>query len=207
MLNVSQVIEILKKEGISESKQMTLRWIRQGDLKAMIVNRKSGYQIAEEDLIDFIIKRKRNKVIGNPSDYNRGYEAGFRELLVQCQIDSSGKLTVHSDSQKWLTLKDAQEILVRELINGENNPVYFRTIKKIFHNSSGEELMNRVCIFQVGDFYKISDLIVTQGAIKTFMKDFEAFKGSKVSNGESGTLSIPEALILYYSFNPGSKVK
>ena len=44
MLNVSEVLTIVEKEGITTSRQVVLRWIRQGDLPAVQETRKKGYQ-------------------------------------------------------------------------------------------------------------------------------------------------------------------
>ena len=46
MLNVSEVLTILEKEGLTSSRQVVLRWIRQGDLPAVQKTRKEGYQVA-----------------------------------------------------------------------------------------------------------------------------------------------------------------
>ncbi|MBK9026072.1 MAG: hypothetical protein IPL69_19495 [Saprospiraceae bacterium] len=35
-----------------------MRWIRQGDLPAVQESRKTGYQVTETDLADFIAKKK-----------------------------------------------------------------------------------------------------------------------------------------------------
>ena len=40
MLNVSEVLNILEKEGLTSSRQVVLRWIRQGDLPAVQESRK-----------------------------------------------------------------------------------------------------------------------------------------------------------------------
>ena len=58
MLNVSEVLNILEKEGLTSSRQVVLRWIRQGDLPAVQESRKTGYQVTETDLADFIAKKK-----------------------------------------------------------------------------------------------------------------------------------------------------
>ena len=50
MLNVSEVLNILEKEGLTSSRQVVLRWIRQGDLPAVQESRKTGYQVTETDL-------------------------------------------------------------------------------------------------------------------------------------------------------------
>ena len=58
MLNVSEVLTILEKEGLTSSRQVVLRWIRQGDLPAIQKTRKEGYQVAQPDLADFIARKK-----------------------------------------------------------------------------------------------------------------------------------------------------
>ena len=58
MLNVSEVLNILEKEGLTSSRQVVLRWIRQGDLPAIQKTRKEGYQVAQSDLDEFIAKKK-----------------------------------------------------------------------------------------------------------------------------------------------------
>ena len=52
MLNVSEVLTILEKKGLTSSKQVVLRWIRQGELQAVQESRKTGYKITETDLAD-----------------------------------------------------------------------------------------------------------------------------------------------------------
>ena len=59
MLNVSEVLTILEKEGLTSSRQVVLRWIRQGDLPAVQKTRKEGYQVAQSDLANFIAKKKQ----------------------------------------------------------------------------------------------------------------------------------------------------
>ena len=58
MLNVSEVLNILEKEGLTSSRQVVLRWIRQGDLPAVQESRKTGYQVTETDLAEFITRKK-----------------------------------------------------------------------------------------------------------------------------------------------------
>ena len=46
MLNVSEVLTLVEKEGLTTSRQVVLRWIRQGDLPAVQETRKKGYQVS-----------------------------------------------------------------------------------------------------------------------------------------------------------------
>ena len=58
MLTVSEVLTILEKEGLTSSRQVVLRWIRQGDLPAVQETRKRGYQVTQSDLAAFIARKK-----------------------------------------------------------------------------------------------------------------------------------------------------
>ena len=66
MLTVSEVLTILEKEDLTSSRQVVLRWIRQGDLPAVQESRKTGYQVTQTDLADFIAKKKEPKVQNRP---------------------------------------------------------------------------------------------------------------------------------------------
>ncbi|MGG0476069.1 hypothetical protein ABEY96_28210 [Priestia aryabhattai] len=53
----AEVLDILAKYGFTQSQQMVRRWIRNGTLKGRLVerdNRKSGYVVAESDLLLFL---------------------------------------------------------------------------------------------------------------------------------------------------------
>ena len=83
MLNVSEVLTILEKEGFTNSRQVVLRWIRQGDLPAVQESRKIGYQIEQSDLADFIAKKKEaaastQTTEQTSNDYQAGYQAAIK---------------------------------------------------------------------------------------------------------------------------------
>jgi hypothetical protein len=86
MLNVSEVLTILEKEGLTNSRQVVLRWIRQGNLPAVQESRKIGYQIEQSDLANFIAKKKESAASTQPTeqtsdDYRAGYQAAIKDLL------------------------------------------------------------------------------------------------------------------------------
>ena len=66
MLNVSEVLTMLEKEGLTSSRQVVLHWIRQGDLPAVQKTRKEGYQVAQSDLDEFIARKKKPLKAPNP---------------------------------------------------------------------------------------------------------------------------------------------
>lgn len=58
MLTISEVLTILEKEGLTKSRQVVLRWIRQGDLPAVQETRKKGFRVDKNDLDKFIARKK-----------------------------------------------------------------------------------------------------------------------------------------------------
>ena len=97
MLNVSEVLTILEKEGLTSSRQVVLRWIRQGDLPAVQESRKIGYQIEQSDLADFIAKKKEAATSTKSAeqitdDYQAGYQAAIKDLLEKAMVSGSGDL-------------------------------------------------------------------------------------------------------------------
>ena len=82
MLNVSEVLTILEKEGLTSSRQVVLRWIRQGDLPAVQESRKLGYQVTPPDLNEFIARKKEADASTESDeqttdDYQAGYQAAI----------------------------------------------------------------------------------------------------------------------------------
>ena len=89
MLNVSEVLTILEKEGLTSSRQVVLRWIRQGNLPAVQETRKLGYQVTQSDLTEFIAMKKEAAARTESDeqttdDYRTGYQAAIKELLESC---------------------------------------------------------------------------------------------------------------------------
>ena len=97
MLNVSEVLTILEKEGLTSSRQVVLRWIRQGDLPAVQKTRKEGYQVAQSDLDEFITSKKESAARTESTeqttdDYQAGYQAAIKDLLEKAMGSESGDL-------------------------------------------------------------------------------------------------------------------
>ena len=97
MLNVSEVLTILEKEGHTSSRQVVLRWIRQGDLPAVQESRKIGYQVTQSDLDDFIARKKETTARTESDeqtsdDYQAGYQAAIKDLLEKAIVSGAGDL-------------------------------------------------------------------------------------------------------------------
>ena len=85
MLTISEVLTILEKEGLTKSRQVVLRWVRQGDLPAVQETRKKGFRVAKNDLDKFIARKKAVAEIPESNEktveYQAGYQAALKELL------------------------------------------------------------------------------------------------------------------------------
>ena len=75
MLNVSEVVTILEKEGLTSSRQVVLRWIRQGGLPAVQETRKRGYQVSPSDLEGFIARKKAALSVSEKNSLSSDYAA------------------------------------------------------------------------------------------------------------------------------------
>ena len=139
MLNVSEVLTILEKEGLTSSRQVVLRWIRQGDLPAVQKTRKEGYQVAQSDLANFIAKKKQvatstESTEQTTDDYQAGYQAAIKDLLEEAMVSGAGDLFLfRKNASIPIHLADFKEMAARNFSTGKNNPFYQATIKNLFH--------------------------------------------------------------------------
>ena len=69
MLTVSEVLTILEKEGLTSSRQVVLRWIRQGNLPAVQESRKTGYKLPKQ--ISLTLSPRKKKQMQAPKPTNR----------------------------------------------------------------------------------------------------------------------------------------
>ena len=66
MLNVSEVLTILEKEGLTSSRQVVLRWIRQGDLPAVQESRKKAIRWRNQTSMNLSQGKKKQLQAPNP---------------------------------------------------------------------------------------------------------------------------------------------
>ena len=139
MLNVSEVLTILEKEGLTSSRQVVLRWIRQGDLPAVQESRKIGYQVTQSDLDDFIARKKETTARTESDeqtsdDYQAGYQAAIKDLLEKAIVSGAGDLFLfRKNASIPIHLADFKEMAARNFITGKNNPFYHTAIQNLFN--------------------------------------------------------------------------
>ena len=179
MLNVSEVLTILEKEGFTNSRQVVLRWIRQGDLPAVQESRKIGYQIEQSDLDEFIAKKKEaaastESTEQTTDDYQAGYQAAIKDLLEKAMVSGSGDLFLfRKNASIPIHLADFKEMAARNFSTGKNNPFYQTAIKNLFHPFGRKTPENVIYVYPLGDYYKLANLIVSKKELSDFMKEMD----------------------------------
>ena len=179
MLNVSEVLTILEKGGLTSSMQVVLRWIRQGDLPAVQKTRKEGYQIEQSDLADFIAKKKEaaastESTEQTTDDYQAGYQAAIKDLLEKAMVSGSGDLFLfRKNASIPIHLADFKEMAARNFSTGKNNPFYQTAIKNLFHPFGRKTPENVIYVYPLGDYYKLANLIVSKKELSDFMKEMD----------------------------------
>ena len=196
MLNVSEVLTMLEKEGLTSSRQVVLRWIRQGDLPAVQESRKIGYQIEQSDLADFIAKKKESAASTQTTeqtsdDYQAGYQAAIKDLLEKAMVSGSGDLFLfRKNASIPIHLADFKEMAARNFSTGKNNPFYQTAIKNLFHPFGRKTPENVIYVYPLGDYYKLANLIVSKKELSDFMKEMD-LEGASLSD-------VFARLYLYY---------
>ena len=196
MLTVSEVLTILEKEGLTSSRQVVLRWIRQGDLPAVQESRKIGYQIEQSDLDEFIAKKKEaaastQTTEQTPDDYQAGYQAAIKDLLEKAMVSGAGDLFLfRKNASIPIHLADFKEMAARNFSTGKNNPFYQTAIKNLFHPFGRKTPENVIYVYPLGDYYKLANLIVSKEELSDFMKEMD-LEGANLSD-------VFARLYLYY---------
>ena len=179
MLNVSEVLTILEKEGLTSSRQVVLRWIRQGDLPAVQESRKIGYQVTQSDLDDFIARKKETTARTESDeqtsdDYQAGYQAAIKDLLEKAIVSGAGDLFLfRKNASIPIHLADFKEMAARNFSTGKNNPFYQTAIKNLFHPFGRKTPENIIYVYPLGDYYKLANLIISKEELSDFMKEMD----------------------------------
>ena len=186
MLNVSEVLTRVEKEGLTTSRQVVLRWIRQGDLPAVQETRKKGYQVSRPDLDAFIARKKAALFVSEknsvPPAYTAGYQAALKELLDTAMVSGAGDLFLFmKEASIPIHLADFKEMAARNFSTGKNNPFYQTAIKNLFHPFGRKTPENIIYVYPLGDYYKLANLTVSKEELADFQKQMD-FEGASLSD-------------------------
>ena len=187
MLNVSEVLTILEKEGLTSSKQVVLRWIRQGALPAVQETRKRGYQVTQSDLAAFIARKKEAAASTQTTeqtsdDYQAGYQAAIKDLLEKAVVSGAGDLFLfRRNASIPIHLADFKEMAARNFSTGKNNTFYQTAIKNLFHPFGRKTPEAIIYVYPLGDYYKLANLTVSKEELSDFMKEMD-LEGASLSD-------------------------
>ena len=138
MLTISEVLTILEKEGLTKSRQVVLRWIRQGDLPAVQETRKKGFRVDKNDLDKFIARKKAVVEIPESNEQTTEYQAALKELLDKAIVSGSGDLFLFSQQASIpIHLADFKEMAARNFSTGKKMPSTKRRSRIFFTLSDG----------------------------------------------------------------------
>ena len=186
MLNVSEVLTRVEKEGLTTSRQVVLRWIRQGDLPAVQETRKKGYQVSRPDLDAFIARKKAALFVSEknsvPPAYTAGYQAALKELLDTAMVSGAGDLFLfRKEASIPIHLADFKEMAARNFSTGKNNPFYQTAIKNLFHPFGRKTPENIIYVYPLGDYYKLANLTISKEELVVFQKEMD-YEGASLSD-------------------------
>lgn len=186
MLNVSEVLTRVEKEGLTTSRQVVLRWIRQGDLPAVQETRKKGYQVSRPDLDAFIARKKAALFVSEknsvPPAYTAGYQAALKELLDTAIVSGAGDLFLfRKNASIPIHLADFKEMAARNFSTGKNNTFYQTAIKNLFHPFGRKTPEAIIYVYPLGDYYKLANLTISKTELADFIKEMD-FEGASLSD-------------------------
>ena len=99
-MNTTQALKRLEQAGVTSSLQMLRRWLRQGKIDAVLLSNKEGYQINEQSLEEFIVRKQfldTEDPLQHQLAYKQGYQAGVvagRKEATQQALEKIGRAHV-----------------------------------------------------------------------------------------------------------------
>ena len=186
MLNVSEVLTRVEKEGLTTSRQVVLRWIRQGDLPAVQETRKKGYQVSRSDLDAFIARQKASRSVSEKNsvspEYTAGYQAALKELLDTAIVSGAGDLFLfRKEASIPIHLADFKEMAARNFSTGKNNLFYQTAIKNLFHPFGRKTPENVIYVYPLGNYYKLANLTISKEELVVFQQEMD-YEGASLSD-------------------------
>lgn len=154
MLNLKEVVEILTSEGLADSKEVVIRWILDGKLKAKRTKSLNiDFSIKPTDLAAFILDlqmEKRCRQFGvNYVDWektfydNQQLKVEIEELRARVRIEQSKVRGLKKMLQAEYALSDSSPLTYAALLGLEKNVSYkviskeFRKVLKALHPDRG----------------------------------------------------------------------
>lgn len=159
MITITKALEILSNNNITKSEQVLRRWLRNGKIKnAKIINKKTGWQIDEQALQDFIFT-KQNKSNNKNNDYHKGYKQGYEDCLKKFKKKDKERLSKYYavfENEYYIDKASVLEVLERRY---SYNKSLLKELKEYYNNNIFKHhntKKNNVVVLNLGDYYKVT---------------------------------------------------
>ncbi|KGL43582.1 hypothetical protein [Listeria newyorkensis] len=151
MLNVTEALEILKKEQITSSVQVFRRWLRAGKVPGAYQNTlKEGWQIPEEGLQDFIVTQSNEK-------YKASYDRGYADAM-QVIDERDKELLWRGIYEHYCSVKRSE---VRERIKSHfrDSKPFLVMSDRLFFQQDRKTPKSSIDIDMLGSFFRMNGTI------------------------------------------------
>lgn len=110
-MNLKEALVVLKEEGIATHIETVRRWVRKGDIKATINGnyRQGGYEVEENDLQEFIIKKKAEGAHDSSATEVEQKNLMIKELMGK--YFKKAMIEIISEFVKTKKIKDFDELI------------------------------------------------------------------------------------------------
>lgn len=166
-MDTSQALERLKQSEITTSKQMLLRWVRQGKIEAILLSKKQGYQIDKQSLEAFIVK-KRYLEDEDPARYQLAYKKGYQAGVIDGRKEATAQAIEKREAmiayerreyQKELILKKCYEETIEINYYDSKLPVQAKRFLDAFGSKTVHfGVLGEFAVFEGVDLIDLADL-------------------------------------------------
>ncbi|MGF2190846.1 hypothetical protein ACQUD0_10960 [Vagococcus fluvialis] len=110
-MDTNQALERLEQAGITSSKQMLRRWLRQGKIESTLISKKQGYDIDEKSLKEFIV-RKQFMETDNPLEHQLAYQKGYQAGVLDGRKSATAEAVERRDAMIAYQIKEYEKSLI-----------------------------------------------------------------------------------------------
>ncbi|MFQ7233562.1 MAG: helix-turn-helix domain-containing protein [Enterococcus hulanensis] len=150
-MNIDEASDLLEKNGITNSKQMLRRWIRQGKIEATLLSKKQGYQIDEKSLDQFINEKKND--VQRSGSYQEGFSAGYAAAKEEIS-DRFRKMMLLGMYEKQFPIRRGEfREHCSDRISERNLRSFLEFSDKTFFSKGVSNPRQKIYCNQIGDYF------------------------------------------------------
>lgn len=166
-MTTAEALLRLEQAGITSSKQMLRRWLRQGKIEAVLLSKKQGYQIDRQSLEAFIVK-KRYLEDEDPIRYQLAYKKGYQAGVIDGRKEATAQAIEKREAMIAYERKEYQKELILKKCYEETIEINYYDSKlpaqaKRFLDAFGSKtvhfgVLGEFALFEGVDLIELSDL-------------------------------------------------